>query len=371
MNFTKKKIWIISLVSLLVLLAVVALLMKSKSADKETSAENGSKKKTLITVLAQEFKRQDVPDYVQVSGTLTGRAQVEMVAGVSGQLRKLHKSLGDWVEKGQSIGDIDASVKKAHYEQAKALLAVAANNLKASKELYKTKQISEVEHQGMVANYASTQATFASAKIAYDYAQMKAPVSGYITDLPVEEGQSLSANEFVCKVVNYNKLCLNTGVGESSVLKMEKGQRVDLSPDGNEMLLAGTVEGVGKAPAYNSAVYPVKIELDGGENLLPGMTVTAQVAVGIFENVKAISYDALLQEYDDYYVFRLNKDNTVSKVKVVFIKMVGNLVIVESSLKDGDFIVIDGVDEIDEGQEVDPKYYNSSAIQTDSEVKGV
>ncbi len=372
MNFTKKKIWIISSVSLLVLVALLVLMMRSKDEKKETSAEKVVDESSLTMVLVQEFREQDVPEYVQVSGVLQGSSQVEMVAGVSGRLRKLHKKIGDWVEKGESLGDIDANVNKAEYEQALALFAIAKSNLTASQELYDTKQISESEYQQMLASFASSQAVLATKKNLYDYARMAAPVSGYITDLPVEEGESISASSFVCKVVNYKKLLLNAGVGESSILKIEKEQKVDVSPDGSDLLLSGKVIGAGKAPACNSAVYPVKIELPGEKDLLPGMTVTAQIAVGVYEGVKAVIYDALVQEYDDFYVFCLNKaDNTVSKTKVVVLKMVGNVVIVESSLKDGDYVVIDGADDLENGQKVSPNYYKPSSVQSAQKDKEV
>ncbi len=359
--FTKKKIIIYVAVLVVIIVALVIGLSSGGSSESEsTGKQKSSSKESAVMVLVQEFKKQDVPEYVQVSGTLQGKDQVEMVAGVSGQLRKLNKGLGEWVEKGESIGDIEADLKKAQYENAKALFAVAKSNLKAGEQLYAAKQISESEYQGMVANFASCKANLISAKNAYDYSRMAAPVSGYITDLPVEAGESLSPTTFVCKIVNYKKLQINTGVGEASIVKLAKDQKVAVSPDGLETLLSGKVIGVGKAPAYNSAVYPVKIEFDGVDNLLPGMTVTAQVAVGVFENVQAVSYDALVQVYDDYYVYKLMKDDTVKKTKVKVIRMVGNIVIIESSLMDGDFVVIDGVDEIEDGQKVSPNYYKTT-----------
>ncbi len=364
--FTKRKIIIYSAILLLIVIAVViGASSGGDGAEASGEKQNSKLKESAVMVLVQEFKRQDVPEYVQVSGTLQGRDQVEMVAGVSGQLRKLNKGLGDWVEKGESIGDIEADFKKAQYENAKALFTVAKSNLKAGKQLYASQQISESEYQGMVADYASCQANFISAKNDYDYARMAAPVSGFITDLPVEEGESLSPSSFVCKIVNYKKLLLNTGVGEASIVKLTKDQKVDVSPDGLETLLSGKVIGVGRAPAHNSAVYPVKIELEGVKNLLPGMTVTAQVAVGVFEDVQAVTYDALVQVYDDYYVYKLMKDNTVKKIKVKIVKMVGNIVIIESSLIDGDFVVIDGVDEIEDGQSVSPNYYKTTTEEAE------
>ncbi len=364
--WTKKRVVIFSLVALVVAIAAVAILgFGSKKQTAEALPEKKADEANVTMVLVQEFQRQNVPEYVQVSGVLQGIAQVEMIAGVSGQLRALHKNMGDWVEKGQSIGDIDADVYKAEYDQAKALFEIAKNNLKAGKRLYRSKKISDAEYQEILGNFASSQANLEMKRNSYDYARMAAPVSGFITDLPVEVGQSIGSSSFVCKVVDDKKLLLNTGVGEASILKIEEGQKVDVSPDGSDLLLSGSVIGAGKAPACNSAVYPVKIELPGSKGLLAGMTVTAQIAVGEFANVKAVIYDALVQEYDDFYVFRLNQeDNTVAKTKVVVKKMVGNVAIVESALEDGDFVVIDGADEMEDGQKVSPNFYKSSKVKS-------
>ncbi len=368
MNFTKKKIVIFSLVLVLLIVVGVVMGMGGKGKEDQEAGKEKIDERSLSIVLVQEFQRRDVPEYVQVSGVLQGIQQVEMVAGVSGQLRKLHKKMGDWVDEGQSIGDIDLSVRKAEYDQAKALFAIAKNNWKAGKQLYAGGQVSEAEYQEILGSFASSQATLETKKNSYDYARMAAPVSGYITDLPVEVGESIGSSSLVCKVVNYKQLLLNAGVGESSILKIEKDQKVDISPDGSDLLLSGKVVGVGKAPALNSSVYPVKIQMPGAKELLSGMTVTAQIAVGEFKDVKAVIYDALVQEYDDYFVYRLNKENnSVVKTKVIIKKMVGNVAIVETSLQNGDFVVIDGADEMEDGQKVSPNFYQPKTVESSGE----
>ncbi|MBX3684272.1 MAG: biotin/lipoyl-binding protein, partial [Thauera sp.] len=58
-------------------------------------------------------QRGDVEDVVTATGTLQPRDYVDVGAQVSGQLRKIHVEVGDTVEAGQLLAEIDPTVYRA------------------------------------------------------------------------------------------------------------------------------------------------------------------------------------------------------------------------------------------------------------------
>jgi len=345
--------WIIVMV-FVVSLAIVGFVFLRTSQEKDSQVT--TKKKRLTTVIAQKLKRQDISEFLEISGSLIGISDVAVFSGVSGLVKNIHKSLGDWVEKGESIGDIDSDIKKSQYEQAQALYNVASSNMKATLQLYKSGQVSKSEYQNMVASTAASKANYQTSKMAYDYSKIIAPVSGFITDLPIEIGQGLSPQDFVCKIVDYKKLMIKTGVSDVEIKKIKEGQKVEVTSDGFEKIVVGKIVGVGRAPAYNNAVYPIEIMLERSDNLLPGMIVVGKISVKKYKNVFAVPFNSIVRKYDEQFVFGIKKGGIVEKIKVEITKIIGDMVLIKNGLTLGQPYVVEGIDYIEQGQEVKVNY---------------
>ena len=76
----------------------------------------------------------DVENAVASSGTLQPSNTVPVGAQVSGQLQKLHVQVGDQVEVGQLLGEIDARVQRNKVESSRASIASAKAQIEARRE---------------------------------------------------------------------------------------------------------------------------------------------------------------------------------------------------------------------------------------------
>lgn len=97
-------------------------------------------------VITAEVVRGNIEDSVLAAGTIQAAKLINVGAQVSGQVKKLHVKLGDVVEPGQPIAEIDAatqqnnlkdaqaalgSAQSAKVSQTKSALALAQNSLSA------------------------------------------------------------------------------------------------------------------------------------------------------------------------------------------------------------------------------------------------
>ena len=71
---------------------------------------------------------------VASAGTLQPSNTVPVGAQVSGQLQKLHVSVGDQVEPGQLLGEIDARVQRNKVASSRASIASAEAQIAARRE---------------------------------------------------------------------------------------------------------------------------------------------------------------------------------------------------------------------------------------------
>ena len=376
----KRNLWITIIPAILILLIAVGCnnlgkkpipekIGSSQNAKEASFRSNKNVKNETIKVIVEVAKPRDITRYIYTSGITEGITDITMKSQVNGTVEELYKQLGDWINKGESIGKIDNIVYEAQLKQAEANLmsAQASYNsfklqMKAAERLHKQKAISENEYISTKSNLQKAEAALkgaeASLKIAqknYNNSKFISPVDGYITDLPLKIGETITAGSPVANIVNSKKLIVNTGVGESDILYLHKGQTVMLNYR-DKIQKEGQIIGVGISKKNNTATYPVKIEVvNSNGRLFPGMVVTCKIYTQTYRNVFYTSEDNLIRELDQTYLYTVTEDNRAKKLAVTTGKVIEGNVIIKEGLKSGMRIVTDGIENLSDGTPVQIK----------------
>ncbi len=321
-----------------------------------------------IPVMVEKIQPKNLEQFIKVTGKLEGWTDIVMTSETSGKIIEIKKRLGDRVAKGEEIGRIDNRDYEIQLKQSEAsVLAAEASyesaelQMQASENLFKQNSISQVEYsqsksayKNALAGLNGAQAGLEKAQKAYDNSRFIAPVSGFITDISIEIGQTISFGQPVCSIVDSKKMIIKTGVGEKEVQKLQKGQQVTISNDGKRDIFYGKITGIGIKPVNNSASYPIEIEIDNPKGkLLPGMVIEASIQSKVFKDVIYTSMNNIIQEYDDYFAFVITKENKAERRKVTLGEKVGENVIITSGIKIDEKLVIEGVENLEDGSVVD------------------
>ena len=181
-------------------------------------------------------KVRDIKNQVFATGTLAGKVEVDVGAQVSGQIQKLYVKRGDVVKEGDLLCEIDPQIQENNLKTAQAQEKLIAAQIKASeaqllrdkleyqrqRELMKTDATSRQELELAQAQYLvsqadleALQAQYEQAVIAVDdaktnlgYTQIRAPMDGTVYAVPVEEGQTVNANQTTPTILKLAKLQL-------------------------------------------------------------------------------------------------------------------------------------------------------------------
>lgn len=337
MNFRK--------ISLLLITAsvMIAACNKSNSApDKKPVRDD--KQPVMIEVL----QPRTLNEYITVSGKLEGATDVSMSSETSGRILQLYKKLGDKINKGEKIGMVDNEIYRIRKEQAEAALEIAQLNLTTSENLFASKAISQVEYNNALAAFKGAKANLESAVQAYDNSYLTAPESGVISNLMVSVGQFINYGTPIAFITNDNILIIKTGVGESQVGKIRKGQQVNIFAPGKDEPVKGFIKGYGIRPLLSSASYPVEIQLNNASGLLPGMVVTARILSGTYKTQLFTSINNIIKEYDRNYVYVVNDKDVAVRREVILGKIIGEDVIILSGVDIGDRIVVSGMENLED-----------------------
>ncbi|MBS3740734.1 MAG: efflux RND transporter periplasmic adaptor subunit [Candidatus Cloacimonetes bacterium] len=330
----------------------------------------GQGQQEIVPVIVEKVKKQDINEFVKIVGTLEGITDITLSSETNGKIVKLNKRLGDWVEKGESIGTIDNEEYKNSLEQAKAsLLAAEAAfetaemNLKSSEELYTEKSISKNDYLQAKANFKNAKAQREGAKAnvrvaekALENSHFTSPVSGYITEMHIEVGEMITAGQPVCALVDSRRLIIKTGVGESDIAQIKEGDCVQLVVQNLNRECRGTITGIGIKPSAQTANYPIEIELENPNgDLYPGMVVKGYILNKTYEDVIYTSLNNIKERYDESLVYLVDEDNKATEVLVELGKKINQGVIIKSGVKSGDLLVVEGLESLNEGTSVEIK----------------
>lgn len=210
-------------------------------------------------------QRGDFEDLVSATGTLQPRDYVDVGTQVSGQVKKLHAQIGDRVEKGELLAELDPTVynarvdatqaqlrnQEAQLAEREANLRLAEQRLRRQHNMMREQattaeavQTAEAELQAAKAQVAAlkaqiqqTRSTLRADQANLAYTRIHAPMSGTVVSENAKEGQTLNANQqapIVVRIADLSVMTVQTQVSEADVSRLRVGMPVYFTTLGSE-----------------------------------------------------------------------------------------------------------------------------------------
>lgn len=245
-------------------------------------------------------------------------AEINVGSRVSGIVKNLPVKVGDTVQAGDLLAQLDSTPFEALVQQAaadvdlsKAELELAESNLARKQNLAAQGFSPDADLQEAIrdinvarAKLALNQAKLRSANIDFGYTRISAPIKGVIADVTTREGEtvaaSFSAPKFV-SIVDLDRLEVQAFVDETDIGRVFVGQKARFEVDTySDTDFAATVTAINpKAELQNSVVnYIVVLEFDGqAERILrPEMTAHVRLQLEERNNVLTAPRSALRRQ---------------------------------------------------------------------------
>ncbi|MGP1506363.1 MAG: efflux RND transporter periplasmic adaptor subunit [Campylobacter sp.] len=300
--------------------------------------------------------RGNLQNYVVANGEVQARNLTDIGAQVSGQIKKLYVKIGDSVQKGDLIAQIDSVTQENEVKNLQAQLLIDEADLNATQiaanvaktqflreqKLFKADATSRESYENAQNTYYLKSATLEqikakinqtmikldTAKKDLSYTQITAPLSGTIVSVPVKEGQTLNANQTtptIAQIANLNELEIVMEITEGDITKIKPSQMVEYSilsnPQRKFYAPITTIDpGLTKlsdgkygnsqssnsnsSSSSNSAVYYyAKALAENKDNFLKiGMTTENRIIIDQSENALIVPLNAVIDENGDKFV---------------------------------------------------------------------
>jgi cobalt-zinc-cadmium efflux system membrane fusion protein len=177
--------------------------------------------------------------------------------------------------------------------------------------------------------------------------QVKAPFDGYIKDILVAEGQYVKSGESLAVITKNQKLIIKADVSQkyfaqlpsisSANFKLAYDPTIFSLEDFNGRLLS-----YGKNAGINAGYLPVYFEIDNKGELLSGSFVEVFLKTEPVENTVVIPWSAVMEDYENYYVYVQVSGESFEKRDVKLGINDGIQVQVLSGVSEGEWVVTTG-----------------------------
>ena len=312
--------------------------------------------------------------YDEYPATVSPLNQVDLRPQVSGFITGVHFKDGDRIKKGQLLYSIDAQLYAANYQQAVAGLKVQEVNLnKAQKdanrfhELDKNDAVAKqlVDNADAALEVARKQADASRANIQavqtnVKYTKVYAPFDGVIGISAVKTGAAVTAGQTLLNSISSDKeLAVDFNIDQKEIYRFTKFMNEKPAATDSIFTLAfgndiypypGKISLLDRAVNPQTGTIKARLIFPNNKNLLiAGMNGTVRVKNNAAAQSILIPYKAVTEQLGEFFVYVPNDSNKVSQRKLVLGKQIGINVIVKEGLKNGEKVVVEGVQNLREG----------------------
>lgn len=238
---------------------------------------------------------------------------------------------GDPVQKAR----IAYEVSKKEYERMKALVG---NKIVSEKEFAQAEQVYEnarISYEAVAKNHSASGQAVVS------------PISGYVKNLLVKEGDYVAVGQPLVSVTQNRKLFLRADVSEKYYPYLSTiGSANFCTPYNNKVYtlkeLDGRMLSYGKASGENGYYVPVTFEFDNKGDVIPGAFVEVYLLSTPMEGVISLPHTALTEEQGSFFAYLQLDEEGYRKQPVTLGADNGESVQILSGIKAGDRVVTQG-----------------------------
>lgn len=346
------------------------------------------------SVIVEKISSRVIDEWEVFTGRLESEDSVELRPRVSGYIHNVVMKEGALVNKGDLLFNIDDRELKIELKRLEALLVsaqaqidLAIRNLDRAKSLKETNSISqsqlEVNNTELIkanSDYDNVLAARESAKLSLSFARVTAPISGQVSRANITAGNYVSAGEQVLtSIVSTDRIHAYFDVDEQTFSQLTTLRAsLDKSfPVVAEMQLLGEegfkhkgeIDFIDNKLDPNTGAIRLRATFKNQKyEFIPGMF--ARVRLKTQENVSRMMVDekAISTDLSHKYVLVVGENNIVEYRPVSLGKRIADLRVVKTGLKEGDIIIIEGIQRARPGTPVTPTEIAEKNTHTDNQI---
>ena len=283
----------------------------------------------------------------QLPGKLFPVQQSNVSFQIGGKIQNIYVDIGDKVEKGASLAELDNREIIANLNQAKAKYQLSKQLLTRFKDLKSQGHISIQELDKAESDFLVAQSQYDFYKVKLEQTKILAPFNGLIQSRYLDEGSVINPGLPILEIIDSEKVEAHVALPLYLVDKISMQESFTFNL--NDKSINGVLKRLSPMSLGGSNNRLAIFEFN--TFFVPGAVINLELEINEIERGTWIPLKALSQSDGGLWsVYTVDKDNKVSKELVEVIYYEGKNAYVSGTLSDGDMVIKGGATKVIEGQ---------------------
>jgi RND family efflux transporter MFP subunit len=290
-------------------------------------------------------------------GTLLGINEALIHARVNGYVKEWRKDIGDNVKQGETLAVLDIPEINRQVDEASANFQLAKTAYERWRKLRAQDAVSQQELDEKTAVYRQSEAVLKRLKQLQDFGTVVAPFSGRVTKRNVNMGDLVNSGnvgtaQAMFAMARVDRLHVYAYLPQDRVSQIKVGDKVDVyQPSTPDKIVEGRIARTAGAIDMQTRTLQVDVEIDNADNaLMPGTYVEIAFKMTPGNNL-LIPTNTLIFGAGGPYVATVKNDE-VTRKKVTLGTDFGMQVEVRSGVTKEDWLILNPLDSVTDGQRV-------------------
>ncbi len=286
------------------------------AADSKPPA-SGAKDEDLVPVEVSALARGPIEATLRFSTNLEAEVEVQVFSQAARRVVELRVEEGDRVEKGEVLLRLEDEEQRSALARVESQLRKASRELGRQKNLYERELISEQAMNDATYELEQLELSRADAERELGYTEVKAPIRGVITRRLVDLGDTITVNQHLFDLVDFETIVARVYVPEKELPRLRLGQPARLVPSALRGAPSrGEVMRVAPVVDPQSGTVKVTVDVPTESRLLPGMYVEVELVTEVHEEALRVPKRAVVYDQGQAFLFRLTDKNTVERLRL-------------------------------------------------------
>ena len=321
--------------------------------------------------------QRPVADSEEFSGRLEATDFVELRPRISGTVEQVHFRDGASVKKGDLLFSIDARPFEAELARAQSLLTaakarqeLARSELARAKTLLEAQAVSRQEYDQLASGARTSQADIQTAEAALrvarlnlGYAQVRAPIAGRTSRANITAGNLVDDKTVLTSIAGVGRVYAYFDSSERTYLQLKSAAAGDKAPKvrlglANEQGFphAGTVDFIDNRLNPQTGAIRMRASFDNAKGqFTPGLAVKLRMESASAVDAVLVPERAIGTDQTKKFVYVVGANGQPQFHEVKLGALIDGMRVVQSGVKAGENVVVDGLQRVMPGVPVSPQ----------------
>ncbi len=358
--------------ALLAMMLLSFVLLSCQPAKVESPAQAAvlDQKGKLVSVI--ELKTEPFTSEIEVTGTALPLRESFLSSEVPGTIKEIRVKEGDVVKKGQVLVRFDQRGYSLGVKQATAAREAARTQADLMKlELDRMSQLLEssatsqsnydrvkAQYDGAVAQLQMAESGLEQAQKALSDSVLKAPYDGVIDMILKEIGEYAPSMPLtpLIKIVDASSLEVQAFLPEDAAAHVKKGDKAKITIGYADKETTGEIIFASNRIQQGAQNFEVRLRIDNPTgDIKAGAFCRIRLERNRVDQAILVPVRAVKRDINDKSFVYLAKGEQAQVVFVTLGESQGERVLVNKGLSSGDQLIVSGVDDLKDGQDIQPK----------------